>query len=649
MSLKYPSLNLVRASNGHWNIESLLWKAARTPTAPTTQRQPEARFRFPYIAAENGRINFVQGLEKNVFSLTEADFSLYSPAENQWRMRLEAKPVRTDLRISDTGTLKVDGVFGRADYLRNSPVHATVVWDHAQLGQVTKLLSGEDMDWRGDIEISARLNGEPGNLKFDSSAKITEFRHWDIYGGGRLDLQSQCSGNFSSTDESLRDLQCRLPFSEGLVLVSGNVMGTDAHQLDLNITSENLAARTVANLLKHTKKEIAQDLDASGTFTGSFRVTKATADTKPVWIGNGTATNVVLRSSLLEQDLPIAKAVFSINAPEAPKPVKHGRKVQQPAPAPTNPNALVFNVFEVPLGGIQPATATALLDGDGYQVNLKGDATLQRLLQVARTVGVDAPRFALLGKSTLDVQVRGAWTKANSALVGNMQWKDASAEIPGVASPVQLAQAHLVLDSDRMNLLAMVGAVGKTKFTGTAVVPRSCTPVVQCDSMLNLQFEEIDPELWNAALNPRMRNRWYKLFGASDERNLVATLKANGHISAKRLMLGFAPATNFESDFTLRDGKAELKNTRMSLLGGDVLGEWAMHFKNSGPEYAGKGQLARVNIAQLSAATKTNVGTGLLNGRWEVQMTGWNSEDLAKSAEGKADLNWSNGTLRTFA
>ncbi|HVP64377.1 MAG TPA: AsmA family protein [candidate division Zixibacteria bacterium] len=649
LSLKYPSLNLVRAGNGHWNVESLLWKAARTPTAPTVQRQPEARFRFPYIAAENGRINFVHGLEKNVFSLTEADFSLYSPAENQWRMHLEAKPVRTDKRISDTGVLKLDGVFGRADYLRNAPVHTTFVWENAQLGQVTKLLSGEDMGWRGNIELSGHLNGEPDNLKFDTSSKITEFRRWDIYGGGRLDLQSQCEGTFSSTDESLHGVRCRFPFPEGLVLVTGDVVGSDAHQFDLNITSENLAARTVANIAKHTKKEIAQDLDASGTLTGSFHVARTAQDSKALWIGNGVAANVVLRSSVLEKDLPITKAMFSINAPLAPKPARHARGVQHVVPDLASANAVAFDAFEIPLGGAQPAMATARLDSDGYQLNVRGDASLPRLQQIARAVGVGAPKFALIGKTTLDMQLRGAWMNSDSALVGTMLWRDASAEIPGVASPVQLSQAHVVLDANRMNLLGLVGAVGKTHFTGTAMVPRSCTPEAQCDSVLNLQFEEIDPELWNAALNPRVRNRWYKLFGASDDHNIVATLKASGHISARRVQLGFSPATNFECDFTLRDGRAELKNTSMALLGGQVESEWAMHFKDTGPEYAGKGQLTRVNIAQLSAATKTNLGTGLLNGRWEAQMTGWNAEDFVKSAEGKAQLNWSNGTLRSFA
>src|SRR3954453_7083396 len=38
LKLRYPSLNLVRANDGRWNIESLLERARQTPTAPTTNK-----------------------------------------------------------------------------------------------------------------------------------------------------------------------------------------------------------------------------------------------------------------------------------------------------------------------------------------------------------------------------------------------------------------------------------------------------------------------------------------------------------------------------------------------------------------------------------------------------------------------------------
>src|SRR3954471_9742144 len=82
--LREPSLNLVRRDDGHWNLESVLLKAAQTRTAPTGRTRPEARPRFPYIDAEGGRINFKNGTEKKAWSLAEADFALWLASEDEW-------------------------------------------------------------------------------------------------------------------------------------------------------------------------------------------------------------------------------------------------------------------------------------------------------------------------------------------------------------------------------------------------------------------------------------------------------------------------------------------------------------------------------------------------------------------------------------
>ncbi len=69
LSLTEPSLNLVRNSEGHWNLESLLERAAKTPVAPTSKARTEARPGFPYIEADRGRINFKFGQEKKHHTL----------------------------------------------------------------------------------------------------------------------------------------------------------------------------------------------------------------------------------------------------------------------------------------------------------------------------------------------------------------------------------------------------------------------------------------------------------------------------------------------------------------------------------------------------------------------------------------------------
>src|SRR5579864_3093781 len=55
LNLTEPSLNLAHSTNGPWNLEGLLQRAAHIPTAPTGKSKSEPRPAFPYIEATSGR------------------------------------------------------------------------------------------------------------------------------------------------------------------------------------------------------------------------------------------------------------------------------------------------------------------------------------------------------------------------------------------------------------------------------------------------------------------------------------------------------------------------------------------------------------------------------------------------------------------
>src|SRR5208282_991480 len=211
LDLNYPSQNLVERDDASWNLESLLWKAARTQAAPTSAGLSTSRPRFPYIQASNGRINFKYGLKKSVFSFTEADFALWSPAENQWRMRLEARPVRTDMPVTDTGTVKAEATMQRAELLRDAPMKATVTWERVQLGNLTRLIDGEDRGWRGALDMSAQMSGSPAALHFTTSAQLRDFRRFDISSGDAANLSASCEGELNVSTSLLQRTECRLP------------------------------------------------------------------------------------------------------------------------------------------------------------------------------------------------------------------------------------------------------------------------------------------------------------------------------------------------------------------------------------------------------------------------------------------------------
>ncbi|HZD30461.1 MAG TPA: AsmA family protein, partial [Candidatus Angelobacter sp.] len=122
LALDNPSLNLVRRDDGRWNLEDLVERTSRAQSAPTAKASPESRPRFPYVEATTGSINFKLGQVKKAFAFSDADFALWLQTEDQWGLRLEARPVRSDVPVAETGILRVEGQFQKAQTLRDTPV-----------------------------------------------------------------------------------------------------------------------------------------------------------------------------------------------------------------------------------------------------------------------------------------------------------------------------------------------------------------------------------------------------------------------------------------------------------------------------------------------------------------------------------------------
>ena len=302
LDLDSPSLNLVRRSDGHWNVEELVERASQVSPAPTAKARPEARPRFPYVEASSGRINFKLGQVKKAFAFTDADFALWLESENLWSIRLEARPMRTDVDVHDTGVLKLDGRFQRASSLRDTPLDLKFSFSGGPLGQLTKLIYGRDRGWRGNVRSNASLTGTPAALGITLDAQVDDFRRYDIALGEALRLPVHCTGTYSSPDDALNDLQCQSPVGEGVLEVRGEARGWAADAYDLSVSAERIPAARIVALARHAKKDLPQDLTATGEFEGVFSVRKQPGGA-PLWAGGGRTTLLALQSGVLEARL----------------------------------------------------------------------------------------------------------------------------------------------------------------------------------------------------------------------------------------------------------------------------------------------------------------------------------------------------------
>jgi AsmA protein len=383
-----PSLNLVRNAQGRWNLQSLLMHAAAASGAPqpgaatvaTTTKVPA----FPYIEATGARVNVKLGDEKKPFSLTETDFALWLPDPSGWRVRLEGKPARTDLNISDPGIIKLEGSLQRAAAMADVPVNLTASWEGAPLGEASLLLSGSDAGWRGKLTVNATLAGKLGAASLTAKAHLEELRRADFVPARTLELTTDCAGTLDITTAVVTAPICKLIApSTKTVLASAVSESVDLGrltQLDaltgLRFGTPGIAESWLLDTARLFSQRIPASTKAEGQLAGSFILTPG-EDGSAFWQG-----------SLHAETAPIPGLPAPTGGPTARSAAKSAAQPELLLDG--TPAGLVLEPYDLLPAGTQSLLLSGLVTDKGYSLHLDGAATPAQLDTLLRAM----PPFA---------------------------------------------------------------------------------------------------------------------------------------------------------------------------------------------------------------------------------------------------------------
>jgi hypothetical protein len=655
LNLTEPSINLVRNSEGHWNLENLLERAAKTPVAPTSKAKTEIHPGFPYIEADRSRINLKLGQEKKPYALTEADFALWQESENKWGMRLKARPLRTDFNLTDTGLINVSGAWQRAASLRETPLQFSLQWDRAQLGQVTKLVYGSDRGWRGTVKASVTLTGRPADLTLDSNASVQDFHRYDIVGGASLRLAARCSSHYSSVNHTMSNLACLAPVGDGAITVSGSIANlSSSRTYHLAVIAADVPIQSLVEFARHAKKDIPDDLVTTGKLDANVKVRRE-GEAGVVWQGGGETLGLRLGSELTHTKLALDRIPFAIfpgGDSELDARQMQGRGEREAAPSPAETRVDV-GPFSLGLGRPTPATVRGWFSRSGYNLQIEGDAQVQRLLQVARTVGFSAPQPTADGVARIDLQIAGAWSGFMAPrAVGKAQLRSIHVRVQGLNVPLEIVSANLLLAGEEVNVQSLTASVADSTWRGSLVLPRQCAVPDTCLVRFDLQTDKISTDELNQLLNPHPRKRpWYRFLSSSPPlgKSYLASLRAKGNLSADRVAIHKLVASRVSTNVELDDGKLRLSALRGEVLGGRHLGEWKADFTIKPPVYSGSGTLERVALGQLAEAMHDGWVSGTAKAAYQATTSGLGAAELFSSANATLQVEARDGLLPHIA
>jgi hypothetical protein len=651
LSLTEPSINLARNSGGRWNLENLLERADQTHVAPTGKNKTEVRPGFPYIEASGARINFKFGQEKTPYTLTDADFSVWQDSENTWGMRLRAQPVRTDFNLSDTGTIRMQGSWQRAESLRNTPLQFLLQWDQSQLGQATTLLYGSDQGWRGTVGLSAALTGTAANLSIRASVEVDDFRRYDLDGGGPLRLAANCSAHYAPLDHAFSTLSCRAPVAGGFVALEGGVSGVNnSLTYDLHFAARVVPMQSLVAFARHTKKNIPVDLAATGTLDAAFQFQRENGPrgSHTTWSGQGETRDFGISSVITGTDLFPDKIPFSVSAgtPLGSRILSHNPPVWAHIAA--GPH-LEVGPFKLSLGRPAPAVVNARASRWEYGLSIQGEAGIRRLLQLARSVGLPAAQPNADGIAKIDLQSTGSWSAFSPVTtLGQAQLRSVHAEIRGLNQPLEIASANVVLLPSGVEVNDVTASLAGSSWRGSLTLPRQCGVPAECLVRFNLHADTVATDEWSDLLSAHPRSGpWYHLFASNPQtgNSYLLALHATGQLTANHIVLHKLAASQVSATLELESGILRLSDLKGVVLGGRHRGEWKADFTVKPPEYSGSGKFQDVDLEQLGQAMHDGWVTGTGAASYHARAAGLTASELIASADASLQVDELEGTL----
>jgi hypothetical protein len=648
LDLTEPSLNLVHKDGGRWNLEALLERTAHSPLAPTAKAKSEPRPAFPYIQASSGRINFKFGQEKKPYALTSADFSLWQDSENSWGVRLRAQPFRSDLTLSDTGLLRVNGTWQRAPSLRETPLQFSVEWDRPQLGQLTKFLTGFDKGWRGAVLLDATLTGTPAKLQVTSDASIRDFRRYDILSGEAVGLAAHCDGQYSSVDRMFHEVLCHAPVGAGSITLHGEAGLPGSRNYGLVLAAENVPASSAAALAQRAKKNLPDDLVTTGLVQASFSVKQdAGSASKARFEGSGEIENLELVSTSNKAEFSAESVPFRLGADSA----GGGRRLNAASGAPR----LEFG--PVPLAtGKAAATARGWLSHDGYNISFAGETEVARALRLARLFGVPALHTTADGTADLDLQIGGLWTDWSASqgsyvqpqVTGTAKLRNVRVAIRGTSRPVEVSTADLQFAASGVKVSRLALNAAHTAWAGSLDLPRGCGTPSACLIHFSLSANEVALSDLHQWIAPSAGDRpWYSVLSpaAKSLPSFLASVRATGRITANRLLVRHLEALHVSANVSLDAGKLQVSDLRGDLLGGSHRGEWHVDFTHKPTIYSGSGTFMQVSMERFADSMNDSWIAGTADGKYQMKASGSTTTDFWQSADAIIQFELRDGSL----
>jgi hypothetical protein len=306
--------------------------------------------------------------------------------------------------------------------------------------------------------------------------------------------------------------------------------------------------------------------------------------------------------------------------------------------------------FNLALGRPTSATVRGQLSRSGYIFLMQGDAEVQRLLEVARMIGLPTPQPAANGEARISLRAGGAWAGfAAAAVTGTAQLHSVRARVRGLNTPLEIVSANIELTPNTAEVRKLTAAAAGEIWRGSLAVPRQCDSARPCAAHFDLHTDEFATDELSAMVNAGPgKQPWYRFLSSpptTQSKPYLASLHAVGKLTAGRVLIHNLVANRVSAEVELEQGRLQFSNLRGEVLGGRHNGEWQIDFTVNPPSYRATGTVEKAALGQIAEAMHDDWITGTAGVEYHAGTLGWTRAELLSHADATFQLEVRDGTL----
>jgi AsmA-like C-terminal region/AsmA family len=628
LSLSRPSLNLVRAADGRWNIEEWLPAPSGlegvTPFTGAGARNP-APLRIRRIEVDSGRVNFKRGDEKLPFSFVGVTGSLEQQTPGHWQVSLDASPSRSAVVLQQAGNLHVEGQLGGTSS-RLRPADLTMRWQNAAVADALRLIGGYDHGVRGQLSITLDAHTLGPTWTLGGRAEVRRLHRWDLpmrSDNPALNLQvnAEWQPEISEIDFAEAILQTPRSSVRGAGVVSWDPSRA-AHNIAASqafvITSSGVEMEDALAWIRAFHPNVSEALDLHGRIT--THLTLAGWPMRPIG-GSLQTTGISLEGGSLRAALRTG-----------PGTIEFDRELARLSP------------MRINLGGEAGAASAEIgsLQLSGFAeehgpIALAGKITgrtprIENLADAVSALGWKLPgEWSVEGPASLDLLWNSPDRTSPAQLFGEIGLDGVQIRAPFLNLPVERVHGTVNLIGSAEELTVASAEAFGGQWSGTIAVPSPAE-----HARFSLKADRLNAEDLDRWLNPRWRQGFLgsvlPFLSSGGAEKIPSALRVSGHLSIDDFAFSRYVAQHLSGNFALDQRQITFQDADADFSGGKVSGSVKADLRES-PIYKVSANFVGLNLAALAAGSPTLARqfSGSATGEIEFEMKGVGRDALVAS------------------